>query len=40
MKTNSIHFKININKDYDGITFSLIRVTKVEKPHSAQCWYE
>lgn len=32
----SLHSKINVNKDYDDITFSLIRVTKVEKSHSAR----
>lgn len=37
MKRNSLHFKINVNKDYDDINFSLIRVTKVEKSHSARC---
>ena len=37
MKRNSIHLKINVNEDYDDITLSLIRMTKVEKSHSAHC---
>ena len=33
---HSTHFKVNVNKDYDEITFSPNRVTKVEKSDRAQ----